>query len=873
MATIEEALRALHKHFGFESFRAGQEEVIRAVLEGHDTIVVMPTGGGKSLCYQLPALMNDNATVVVSPLIALMKDQVDALHARNLPATFINSSIPFEEQKARINGVRRGEYKLVYVAPERFRSQHFVETLREANISLFAVDEAHCVSQWGHDFRPDYLRLKQTVEAIGRPQIIALTATATPDVRSDISEQLGLRTPRAFVSGFDRPNLSIKIVHTQKEREKIAHTKALAARYTNGSGIIYTSTRKAVEQVAARLHDAGLNVVAYHAGMEDAARARAQDAFMSGQAQMIVATNAFGMGIDKPDIRFVTHYQMPGSMEAYYQEIGRAGRDGLPSTCALLFNYADKRTQDYFIEGSYPPPDIITSVYQALVGTNQKRIELSTKEIAARASVRNEMAVQSALIILEKAGHIERGAASENRAAIRLLMPPHKAREAAGARETKARQILFGLLGGYDVNERSDAELDVADFSETMGLDLAAVRRALAQLASSGVLSYTPAKRTRGVLMLDEQPARTLRIRPQDIARRAALEQRKLREMISFCYTENCYRAFILDYFGDSNHSAACGTCANCAKQSAEASGESAHGNFVPLDPPTRLDGFIKQHAPIGLDLEDELNEAARLRHEREAAESSAQASGEHTLNITAARPLEADETLTVRKILSCATRMNGRFGKTLLAGTLRGSRAKAVLQFKLERLSTYGILSNMTQDEISLYIDALVAAGCLKVTSGAYPTVAVTELGAAVMRERATIELVLPQTTFANKANITPASFSAQKPSAQTTGTIDETYALYREGISIEEIGKRRGLTQITIEKHLADCILQGREVDISRFVTQTDRALIDAIIARLGIERLRPLRDELPAHIDYCMIRFVIADMQRATQSATTR
>ncbi len=878
MATIEEALRALHTHFGFKSFRAGQEEVIRAVLEGHDTIVVMPTGGGKSLCYQLPALMNDNATVVVSPLIALMKDQVDALHARNLPATFINSSIPFEEQKARINGVRRGEYKLVYVAPERFRSQHFVETLREANISLFAVDEAHCVSQWGHDFRPDYLRLKQTVEAIGRPQIIALTATATPDVRSDISEQLGLRTPRAFVSGFDRPNLSIKIVHTQKEREKIAHTKALAARYTNGSGIIYTSTRKAVEQVAARLHDAGLNVVAYHAGMEDAARARAQDAFMSGQAQMIVATNAFGMGIDKPDIRFVTHYQMPGSMEAYYQEIGRAGRDGLPSTCALLFNYADKRTQDYFIEGSYPPPDIITSVYQALVGTNQKRIELSTKEIAARASVRNEMAVQSALIILEKAGHIERGAASENRAAIRLLMPPHKAREAAGARETKARQILFGLLGGYDVNERSDAELDVADFSETMGLDLAAVRRALAQLASSDIISYTPAKRTRGVLMLDEQPARSLRIQPQDIARRAALEQRKLREMISFCYTEDCYRAFILDYFGDSNHSAACGTCANCAKQSADASGtsphgESAHGNFVPLDPPTRLDGFIKQHAPIGLDLEDELNEAARLRHKREAAESSAQASGEHTLNITAARPLEADETLTVRKILSCATRMNGRFGKTLLAGTLRGSCAKAVLQFKLERLSTYGILSNMTQDEISLYIDALVAAGCLKVTSGAYPTVAVTELGAAVMRERATIELALPQTTFANKADITPASFSAQKPSAQTTGTIDETYALYREGISIEEIGKRRGLTQITIEKHLADCILQGREVDISRFVTQTDRALIEAIIARLGIERLRPLRDELPAHIDYCMIRFVIADMQRATQSATTR
>jgi ATP-dependent DNA helicase RecQ len=403
MPNIDSALAALSEHFNFEGFREGQREVLDAVLEGHDTVVVMPTGGGKSLCYQLPALMKEGATVVVSPLIALMKDQVDALHARNLPATFINSSIDFEEQKARINGIRQGRYKLVYVAPERFRSTHFVETLKSVNISLFAVDEAHCVSTWGHDFRPDFLRLKAAIESIGRPQIIALTATATPYVRADIIEQLGLREPRAFVSGFDRPNLSLRVVHTQKEREKIAIVKSLAAEAKGGSGIIYSSTRKSVEQVARRLKEAGLSVVAYHAGMDEAERTRAQDDFMSGRRQMIVATNAFGMGIDKPDIRFVIHYHLPGSIEAYYQEIGRAGRDGLPSSCVLLFNYADKRTQDYFIEGSYPPPEIIAKVYEALVGTKQQRIELSTHEIAARAGVRNEMAVQSALIILEKA--------------------------------------------------------------------------------------------------------------------------------------------------------------------------------------------------------------------------------------------------------------------------------------------------------------------------------------------------------------------------------------------------------------------------------------------------------------------------------------
>src|SRR3982751_3938006 len=256
MANIEQALAALHEHFGFADFREGQREVILSILEGHDTVVVMPTGGGKSLCYQLPALMKSGATVVVSPLIALMKDQVDALAARNLPATFINSSLTFEEQKARISGVRRGEYKLVYVAPERFRSAHFVETLRSIDVSLFAIDEAHCISQWGHDFRPDYLRLKHAVEEIGRPQIAALTATATPHVRADIIEQLSLREPRAFVSGFDRPNLSISVVQTQKEREKIAHIKRLASAYNGGSGIIYTSTRKAVEQVTSRLRTA-----------------------------------------------------------------------------------------------------------------------------------------------------------------------------------------------------------------------------------------------------------------------------------------------------------------------------------------------------------------------------------------------------------------------------------------------------------------------------------------------------------------------------------------------------------------------------------------------------------------------------------------
>src|ERR1044071_9420369 len=411
MPQLEEATGALRKHFGFDDFREGQREVISTILSGKDAVVVMPTGSGKSLCYQLPAMMMSGATLVVSPLIALMKDQVDALHSRGLPATFINSAISDAEQRSRIEALRRGQYKLVYVAPERFRSPRFNAALRSINISLFAVDEAHCVSTWGHDFRPDYLRLKNVIESLGNTRTLALTATATPYVRTDIIQQLGLKSPQTFVSGFDRPNLSIEVIHTQRERDKISRIRRLA-KAVDGSGIIYTSTRKAVEQVGLNLIDLGLSVAMYHAGLKDAERIQAQENFMSGRKQMIVATNAFGMGIDKPDIRFVVHYQMPGSIEAYYQEIGRAGRDGLPSTCVLLFNYADKNTHDFFIEGSYPELPLIKDVYNALVRTELKQIQLSTSEIAHLCSHKNEMAIQSALYLLERAGHIERTASN-----------------------------------------------------------------------------------------------------------------------------------------------------------------------------------------------------------------------------------------------------------------------------------------------------------------------------------------------------------------------------------------------------------------------------------------------------------------------------
>ena len=605
--------------------------MIEAVLAGKDVVVVMPTGSGKSLCYQLPAMILDGATVVVSPLIALMKDQVDALRARGLPATFVNSSIPEAEQRARIESLRRREHKLIYVAPERFRSSRFNAALQSIPISLFAVDEAHCISTWGHDFRPDYLRLKHVIRSlnntrsVGNPHrpdnvpTLALTATATPYVRSDIIQQLGLERPQTFVSGFDRPNLRIEVVHTEKEKHKIARIKRLAESH-DGSGIIYTSTRKAVEHVGRELKRVGLRVSTYHAGMSDATRVRAQDDFMNGRTQMIVATNAFGMGIDKRDIRFVAHYQMPGSIEAYYQEIGRAGRDGLPSTCVLLFNYADKNTHDFFIEGSYPSLELVKNVYNALVGTELKQIHLSTTEIAQRCGERNELAIQSALYLLERAGHIERTA-------------PPVARAENGKRASRT------------------------------------------------------------IVMRD---ASALRVDSRNVAGRADLERRKLRELIEFCYAEDCYRSHILNYFGDRNHPRECGTCGNC-------------------QPTTEVRG----------------REDQRERIKTENSEP---------------RILTDEELLRVRKILACAKRMNGRFGKKLLVGTLRGSAAKQIVKARLNELSTYGLLRDMSHEELELYIETLITAACLKVVGKQYPMISTTDLGDRVMREQETVQLALPK-------------------------------------------------------------------------------------------------------------------------------
>jgi ATP-dependent DNA helicase RecQ len=411
---IADPRQVLHRYFSFDAFRGAQREIVDRLVGSADggdhALVLMPTGGGKSLCYQVPALCFEGGTLVVSPLIALMQDQVDALRGRGIPATFINSTVAREERESRLEGFIDGRYKLLYVTPERFRKAEFVERVRRARVALLAVDEAHCISAWGHDFRPDYSRLGEFREIIGRPLTIALTATATADVQRDIIERLDLDPARVkiFHQGIGRPNLRLEAREVFDEREKLAAIRGVIEGY-GGSGIIYFSLIKTLEEFSMTLRDKRVPHGIYHGRLSAEERKRAQRRFMRGEGELMLATNAFGMGIDKPDIRYIIHAEVPSSIESYYQEIGRAGRDGLDSLCLLLYQQEDLSIQMEFINWSNPDAGFYARLYGILSGEPERANALGADYLREELNFKNrrDFRVETALGMLDRYGVTE----------------------------------------------------------------------------------------------------------------------------------------------------------------------------------------------------------------------------------------------------------------------------------------------------------------------------------------------------------------------------------------------------------------------------------------------------------------------------------
>ncbi|QEH32637.1 ATP-dependent DNA helicase RecQ [Aquisphaera giovannonii] len=661
--------KTLREQFGLAEFRPGQREAIEPVLGGRDVLCVMPTGGGKSLCYQLPAQVLPGVTLVVSPLIALMKDQVDALNARGLSATLINSTLDLAEQRARLLEVEAGLHRIIYVAPERFRSGRFVSLMARLRPSLLAIDEAHCISQWGHDFRPDYARLGLARKQLGSPPCIALTATATDAVRRDIADQLELRDPELIITGFDRPNLKYSVVEAGKDEAKLQEL-ARALDRNPGPAVVYASSRVRCEMVAAFLgSELRRETVVYHAGLTREQRNEAQERFMGGRADVVVATNAFGMGVDKRDIRAVVHFNLPGTLEAYYQEAGRAGRDGQPGACVLIYSYGDRFLQEMFIDNEYPPRGAVHQVYEFLRRRDDDPIQLTHAEIKEEARLdMNESAIGSVLKILDNAGAIEKFLPRENQAIVRINVEPDDLGVAPSLVDRLSPQahvqqiVLRGLEGlvrgrvGEPVYFRPD------ELAEALGLDRPALGRAIKSLVAELPIDYVPPFRGNAIRVVDRaKRPRDLKIDFSELEKRKEHEYAKLERMIEYSRTRQCRRAYILRYFGEKAALASAGECGGCDNcRPGDASGPSAFGvasSTMPID------------TPGGRDL--------------------------------------------LLKILSGVARAKGRFGKQAVAMMLTGSDSEKMAKSRLDQLSTFGILrdSGLRQKEVADVLDALAKA------------------------------------------------------------------------------------------------------------------------------------------------------------------
>jgi ATP-dependent DNA helicase RecQ len=796
----EERLRILKEKFHFSEFRKWQEEIIDTLLKKQDVVVIMPTGSGKSLCYQLPALLLGGVTLVVSPLIALMKDQVDGLVENQIPATFINSALTPSEQWQRLGEIQQGRYKLVYIAPERFRNPGFMERIQSCRVSLFAVDEAHCVSEWGHDFRPDYLRLKGVAEKLGHPPVAALTATATPDVRRDIIAQLGLRKPITFVAGFDRPNLRFQVKRVVGEDDKIDAILALL-RKGGQRGIIYAATRKNVETVTQALMYKGYKAGGYHAGMEMEARKSMQDRFMEGSLPMVVATNAFGMGIDKADLRFVIHYDIPGSLEAYYQEVGRAGRDGKPATCLLLFNYADTFTQEFFIDGSYPPRDMIERVYEVLCNIGTNEIEMTQKGLAARLGhiKSNEMAVSSCLKILEKAGYIERGSEGEHLARVTLRAEPEELQRQVEGKGRYQKEMVNYCLDVLEGSKNKTLLVDLDVMAEHLNLSQEQLRRNFSLLHQAGTIEYRPPFRGRGLKILSRVPVSQLNINFEEIERRSLFERKKLKKMVDYAYTDQCLRRFILEYFGERMTKSNCDNCSSCLEEAEPPAFKSFHRHF------TKETGFAgKERIMKGKAAED----SEPVYHEELFASLK-------EMRLKIARdsnlpPFVIFHDSVLRSICQQLPRSNSE----LLA-------VKGCGEFKV---SAYG---RQTLDVVMAYLkrhpEAKPSSGLMGMHSGA-----------TVKRP------VL------------------KNPSGGST--VEITWMLWKKGFSPDEIARKRGLTPSTISEHLVQLIGEGRPIDLRRFLSKERITLIEEAIGRAGSERMAPIKALLPQDVSYDEIRLVL-------------
>ena len=867
----KQALSILEQFFGYSSFREGQLDIIQSVCNHTDTLVVIPTGGGKSICYQIPALMLPGCAIVISPLIALMKDQVDGLIQRGIPAALINSTLSTEEQYHIQQLVLNGQLKLLYISPERLQNQQFMEFLSHVAISLIAIDEAHCISEWGHDFRPAYTAISISLRQLKKlPVLIALTATATPEVQHDIIKQLYLHNPYFHIGGFDRKNLHYQVVKTDKKstwlisflKEYLSNPDA-----EQGSIIIYCGSRRRTEEFALALKQQNIPILLYHAGLPDIQRKRMQEQFIQEKHPILIATSAFGMGVDKSNVRYVIHCDLTLTIEAYYQEAGRAGRDGKESQCILLYHTSDRDLMDYFLRQTYPSKKDIISVYETIyaqcpIGFYQTQpVYMSALQIGNACGL-TQNTVQTILQIIEKNAIITIGNSKQSISMVQIIANEEQIKNYIDRISEEKRNVLLALLRMLGAESFiRPVKCDIHRILRTYQITAIQFEKAMQSFEMARMISTQKSQYGSGIsLLLERNSVQTIPIDFEGLEARYQYALRKLNSMQRYAETPGCKRNFILEYFQDISptDNKPCLTCSSCKNQNIS----------------TQKPAFSHQEQFI-----------------------------RHSLLVTAAE-------------------LDGKFGKkTVIAVAIGDIKDNNVKKYQLDKAHSFGRLKGIALYSIQDATSTLVGEGLLHITASQYPMLMIETKGKEALKEKVkplqikytideskkvlqslqkvrteigqrAIEVhdyftdnvlvmmssMLPETTneMAKLCNLPPeitkkygnlflinlkSHMEDEKDQINgMTQTILVTYKLAKNGLSLHDISQIRALSIGTIAHHIQVIIENGLFLEPSQFVSTPLLHAIKTYLLKFPYALLKEIKKEIGDSYDYAEIRIAL-------------